>query len=66
MDIGMEPMDGLECSKKLREWESKRKEPFVPLVIIAQTANAHAESKEVNKQYIYFINKTNFNCRCAW
>lgn len=55
MDIGMEPMDGLECSKKLREWESKRKEPFVPLVIIAQTANAHAESKEVNKQYIYIL-----------
>lgn len=42
----MEPMDGLECTRKLREWESTRKDAFVPLVIIAQTANAHAESKE--------------------
>ena len=47
MDIGMEPMDGLECTRRLREWERTRTDAFTPLVIIAQTANAHAESKDI-------------------
>jgi CheY-like chemotaxis protein len=47
MDIGMEPMDGLECTRRLRIWERARTDVFTPLSIIAATANAHAESKEI-------------------
>jgi len=44
----MAPMDGLECTRNLRATEKKVENATLPPVyIIAQTANAYAESREV-------------------